>query len=354
MSVRLRLTLWYTGVLGVTVIALCLTVYFLVSFVLTSGEKRDMESLAKNIEQEIGLRVAWNFFYGPSVVLQFPPLDEFRYSKYFLQVVNRQGEVGLKNIAGELPLPPGVSEGDPLERAMFMERRIGATALLIYNRPMYLSDGRYVGVLQVAASVNDLEKTLSDLRTVLTVTALAALVIASTLGWFLARKALRPIEVVIEAANRIGETENLSHRIDYGGPQDEIGRLTTTINGMLGRIQKAYDELEDAVQAQKRFVSDASHELRTPLTTIRGNVELMEKMWRRWREEGKLGGVGEEQEAALLESVRDIAGEAERMSRMVHDLLMLARADAGHKMRKERVALRPLADRKSTRLNSSH
>lgn len=344
MSVRLRLTLWYTGVLGVTVIAFCFTVYLLVSFVLTSGEKRDMESLAANIEREIGLRVAWNFFYGPSVVLQFPSLDEFRYSKYFLQVVDRQGKVGLKNRDTVLPLPPGVADGQPLEREQFMERRIGANTVLIYNRPMVLTDGTYVGVLQVAAAVNDLEKTLAELRTVLSLTAIAALAIASTLGWFLARKALRPIDIVIEAANRIGEKEDLSHRIDYGGPQDEIGRLTTTINGMLGRIQTAYDELEEAVQAQKRFVSDASHELRTPLTTIRGNVELLEKMWHRWREEGALRGVSEEQEAALLESVRDIAGEAERMSRLVHDLLMLARADAGHKMRRERVALRPLVE----------
>lgn len=353
MSIRLRLTLWYSAVLGITVIAFCIAVYVLVSFVLTEGEKRDMEALAVQIEQQIGVRVGWNFYYGPSVVPEFPALDEFRYSNYFLQMVDRNGRVmQKKGFTGALPMPPGVETGEELERPAYMERRIGQTTLLIYSRPMTLAGSDvYVGMLQVATTVDT--QALDYLRIVLSVTALVALALASTLGWFLARKALRPIEVVIDAANRIGETEDLGHRIAYDGPQDEIGRLTTTINGMLSRIQTAYGELEEAVQAQRRFVSDASHELRTPLTTIRGNVELLDKMWQRWRGSGALAGMDDEQAEVALESVRDIAGEAERMSRMVNDLLLLARADAGHKMRRERVALLPLAEevaRKATHL----
>ncbi|HZG56851.1 HAMP domain-containing sensor histidine kinase [Paenibacillus sp.] len=345
MSIRLRLTLWYSAVLGVTVIAFCVAVYILVSFILTTAEKKDMESLAERIEREVGVRVGWSLFYGPRVVPQFPALDEFAYSGYFLQMVDANGNVWQKNINGQLPLPAGVEAGAPLATASFMERRIGANTVLIYSRPMAIpGTDAYVGFLQVATTVDDLEKTLAYLRTVLTMTGLLALALASTLGWFLARKALQPIELVIEATNRIGEAEDLGHRIEYDGPPDEIGRLTSTINGMLSRIQTAYGELEGAVRAQRRFVSDASHELRTPLTTIRGNVELLEKMWRRWRDEGALRGVDESQSDAALESVRDIAGEAERMSRMVNDLLMLARADAGHKMRKERVELLPLAE----------
>ena len=64
-------------------------------------------------------------------------------------------------------------------------------------------------------------------------------------------------------------------------PKDEIGRLTHTINGMLTRLQTTYKELEESYRAQRRFVSDASHELRTPLTTIRGNIDLIEKIWRK-------------------------------------------------------------------------
>ncbi len=96
----------------------------------------------------------------------------------------------------------------------------------------------------------------------------------------MARKALKPIERVIDAANQIGSGDDLEKRIHYDGPLDEIGRLTETINGMLSRIQITYLELDEAYRAQRRFVSDASHELRTPLTTIRGNVDLLEKMWK--------------------------------------------------------------------------
>jgi len=351
MSIRLRLTLWYSAVLGFTVVAFCVAIYVLVSFVLYAGEKQDMQALTDRVYNEINFRVGWSFFFGPSVVSELPALDEFSYSGYFLQMVDNEGNIRQKNIRGKLPLPEAVANGQALEAPTFQESRAGASKLLIYNRPITLptdpgGDGKavYFGLLQVATSIDDLEQTLAYLRTVLTVTALAAVAVASTLGWFLARKALQPIEVVIGAAERIGQAEDLNHRIVYDGPRDEIGRLTDTINGMLVRIQSAYGELEDVVKAQRRFVSDASHELRTPLTTIRGNVELLEKMWLRWSEGGALRDVESDMAALALESIRDIAGEAERMSRLINDLLTLARADAGHKMRKERLLLLPIVE----------
>jgi two-component system OmpR family sensor kinase len=349
MSIRLRLTLWYSAVLGVTVVAFCIAIYFLVSFVLYNGEKQDMQALANQVDKEITVHIGWSFFFGPRVVPQFPALDEFGYSGYFLQMVDDEGRIRQKNIRGELPLPSGLTESKRVQAPMFMERKVGTTTLLVYNMPILLTVDAstqkvYAGLLQVATTIDDMERTLAYLRTVLTVTALAAVALASTLGWFLARKALQPIELVIDAANAIGEAQDLSNRIEYGGPLDEIGRLTGTINGMLTRIQSAYGELEGVVQAQRRFVSDASHELRTPLTTIRGNVELLEKMWHRWRTDGALRDISEEQSALALESVRDITGEAERMSRLVNDMLMLARADTGQKMRKAPVELLPLVE----------
>ncbi|MOA01753.1 Sensor protein SrrB [compost metagenome] len=90
--------------------------------------------------------------------------------------------------------------------------------------------------------------------------------------------------------------------------------------------------------AQRRFVSDASHELRTPLTTIRGNVDLLKKIW----SEGDAGQLHLDEESLQkfsIEAVDDIAGESQRMSRLVNDLLSLARADAGHTLTKEPLAL---------------
>lgn len=349
MSIRLRLTLWYSAVLGVTLIAFCIAIYVLVSFVLTTGEKNDMQALSQRVFNEINVRLGWDAFLEPRVVTEFPALDEFRDSGYILQVVDADGVIRQRNIRGVLPLPDEVRAGKPVKAPMFIEGKVGTSTLLIYNMPIILTYDRngsnvYAGLLQVATTIDDTEQTLFYLRMVLTLTALAAIAIASSLGWFLARKALQPIEVVIEAADRIGEAEDLSHRIDYNGPHDEIGRLTATINGMLARIQSVYGELEEIVKAQQRFVSDASHELRTPLTTIRGNVELLEKMWRRWQETGAFRNMDGELTEQAQESVRDIADEAERMSRLVNDLLMLARADAGYEMRKDRVELLPLVE----------
>jgi signal transduction histidine kinase len=174
--------------------------------------------------------------------------------------------------------------------------------------------------------------------------AFVAIVVAATLGLFLARKALAPIDQVIAAANQIQDGADLDRRIPYVGPNDEVGRLTHTINGMLDRIHGMYTELEEAYRLQRRFVSDASHELRTPLTTIRGNVDLLEKMWKRTAEASGTGPSDPEQLQLSLEAMQDIAGEAQRMSRLVSDLLSLARADAGVQMEKTTLELKPLVE----------
>ena len=130
-------------------------------------------------------------------------------------------------------------------------------------------------------------------------------------------------------AEDIGRTQDLSRRLPVGGSNDEVGRLQRSFNQMLRQLEDAYLRLRSALFAQRRFVADASHELRTPLTTIRGNVGLLLK---------RDDIAGEDRAAAL----NDIASESERMSRMVQDLLTLARADAGYHLEKLPLDLRPI------------
>jgi signal transduction histidine kinase len=132
-------------------------------------------------------------------------------------------------------------------------------------------------------------------------------------------------------AENIGRTQDLSRRLAVSGVNDEVGRLQTSFNQMLRQLEDAYLRLRSALTAQRRFVADASHELRTPLTTIRGNVGLLLK-----RED-----ITTEDRSAALE---DIASESERMSRMVQDLLTLARADAGYHLEKFPLDLRPIVE----------
>ena len=147
-------------------------------------------------------------------------------------------------------------------------------------------------------------------------------------GWLLARTALHPIDRLAQTADAIGAARDFGRRVPVASERpDEIGRLGMAFNRMLGELQAAHEQVATALVAQRRFVADASHELRTPLATLRGNVDLLRQMI------ADLGDA-DTQETAILD---DVSAEAERMSRLVADLLLLAQADAG-----QHLTLRPL------------
>jgi signal transduction histidine kinase len=150
-------------------------------------------------------------------------------------------------------------------------------------------------------------------------------------GWLLADAALRPIDRITQTAQAIGAERDFSRRVAYRGPDDEVGRLATTLNAMLTELHATYRQVAQALQAQRRFVGDASHELRTPLTTIRGNLELLRRD----------PPIDDLDRAAALD---DTIGEAERLARLVNDLLALARSDAGQRPAVGAVALAPLLE----------
>jgi signal transduction histidine kinase len=156
-----------------------------------------------------------------------------------------------------------------------------------------------------------------------------SLVVAMGAGWLLARAALRPIDRLAQAAQAIGDAQDFGRRVPNSGSHDEVERLAVTFNEMLGRLQSAYEHLNAALTVQRRFVADASHELRTPLTSIRGNIGFLRRV---------VDMDPSDRDAALA----DVASEVERMSRLVGDLLTLARADAGQHLPKVPVELVPL------------
>jgi signal transduction histidine kinase len=135
---------------------------------------------------------------------------------------------------------------------------------------------------------------------------------------------LRPVNRITQTAHDIGAERDFGRRVDHSGPNDEIGRLATTFNEMLGELQAAY-------QQQRQFVADVSHELRTPLTTIRGNLDLLNRE----------PAVGAEEQADILE---DMTEESDRLIRLVNDLLALAHAESGRQLRSEAVHVKPLIE----------
>ena len=110
---------------------------------------------------------------------------------------------------------------------------------------------------------------IGGLRFFLLFSAIVTLIAVAIVSWLVAGRAVRPLVTLAETTGAIGTTGDLTKRLAPSTTRDEVGRLTTSFNAMLERLQAAQAELAAALAAQQRFVADASHELRTPLSTIR-------------------------------------------------------------------------------------
>jgi heavy metal sensor kinase len=219
----------------------------------------------------------------------------------------------LYNMKGEQVFPLG--EDLPWDRdsciyagrghTVYMTLRIGNEQVRILYAPLRAA-GQIKGVAQVGYSLADVNRALGNLnRTLLTFIPIA-LAAAGIGGLFLTGRMLRPVREATHAAARIG-AEDLSRRLPVNG-SDEFSELAATFNGMLGRLERAFEQ-------QRRFAADASHELRTPLTVIKANTSLA-------LSRDDLSG----EQRKVMESVDRAAGV---MNRIVQDLLLLARSDAG-------------------------
>ncbi|HPU35660.1 MAG TPA: HAMP domain-containing sensor histidine kinase [Bacillota bacterium] len=318
MSLRLKLTFLYSGFLALTLLFFGALVYIILHHNLTAETDRAIAEIARDVVRST--RIVENHSL-PLRHVVLPNMDVFSSSNTYIQVLERNGSVAVqsRNLGGQImPLSEDTLRQAARGKDFYETVMAGDQSIRIYNLPLVYNN-QLVGVLQVGRTMGMMEATLGRLRVLLFIGSGITLFLTSTLGWIMAGQALRPIGRMTEAASAIQEAQDLTRRIHYSGPRDEVGRLAETLNLMLERLHRAYQVLEEAGAAQRRFLSDASHELRTPLTIIRGNVELLRKM-------------GDRDPQTRAEALDDIAGEAERMSRLVADLLALARADSGFKL----------------------
>jgi signal transduction histidine kinase len=217
---------------------------------------------------------------------------------------------------------------EQLPEARYQTLYIDNRPVRVFSLPLRAS-GERIGSVQVARSLDTMYRTLAQLRLLFIAEMVLFLGLSAFLGYGLAKRALRPVEQMTGTAKQIGERRDLSQRIPFSGPPDELGRLAGTINEMLDQLEHAYQQLEISYQTQKRFAADASHQLRTPLTIIRGNIDVLRHM-----------GTADQEELAI--ALNDMASEAEQMSRLIDVLLTLARADAGQHLEKAPVRIIPL------------
>ncbi len=325
MSIRLRLTLLYSLILALTLIAFSGILYLTQARTVLNESKR-----------EVARRAEW--FIG-----KVPPSESPNELPHLPRT--KIGTFGqIRTLGGEL-LDRTPNLGDsitlPLSEAGLQATQRGETwieigtieseRLLIHSQPFIWIEGGTPLILQTAVSLEDQDQNLATLGRLLIIGSSLAVIVAFGIGWLLAGVTLRPINRLRQTAQAIGDERDFDRRVDYSGPNDEIGQLTTTFNDMLTELQAAYLQVEETLQAQRRFVADASHELRTPLTTLRGNIDLLKRE----------PPIRAEDRADVL---TDMVDETERLMRLVSELLVLARADAGRPLQQEPVHLKPLLE----------
>ncbi len=327
MTIRVRLTLLYASLLAIAMFVFSIATLSVLNWTLRRQVDASLQKAAEDIQAEGVISAQPTVGDGSSHVselirefsmLQVNSLDA---PGLFVQIWLYDPAIErlyLHDFSWNL-LGVGYSGAlDPLALGVNAEVRrdclINGHHLRVVTRPLALN-GQIWGYIQVATSLNTVDAAIDRLLRIMVIGGMGTLFAALALGDYLTRRALRPIETIAQTARQITAADDLSRRIPYDGPPDELGRLTRIFNKTLERLERLFN-------VQRRFVADVSHEMRTPLTIIRGNLDLMRRY-----------GYDEEAMAA-------IESEARRMSRLVDDLLLLAKADAGRlTLNKEVVSL---------------
>lgn len=311
--IRLRLTLAFAIAMAVVLAAIGTAVYLRFEADLDASVDRALRARGGDLVVAVAAGDPGSLAVGRGGLIE---ADES-----FAQVLDGDGSVldGSRGLgdralldAGELP-DAGQAEGVTVDRVGVFEPDEPVRLLAL---PVEADGQRRVVV--VGASIEDDREALANLRLLLVVGGPLALALASLAGYGVAAGALWPVEAMRRRAAAISG-ERAHERLPVPPARDELGRLGTTLNAML-------DRLEAALTREREFVANASHELRTPLAILRTELELALRP----------GRSRDELEAAL----RSAAEESDRLERLAEDLLLLARLDRGQlSLRRERIDL---------------
>jgi two-component system OmpR family sensor kinase len=299
MSLRSRLTLLYTLIVGGILLFLGIAVYYSVTSTVTHQLDEALSMRAETVYENI--RIDSN----GQLKVSLPQLD--LPEDVFVQVWGKNNNL----IAASQNIRVLNSPLDAVRIhssiPIWGDVNRGGARLRVLTVPLVAGNGnRLEGVLQVGTRMDVVNATQQTLLEVLLIGIAMAIVAAGGAAWYSSRQALYPLDNVTKTALQITSADDLSRRIPYtGSPNDEVGQLVTAFNQTLGR-------LENLFSTQRRFIADVGHELRTPLTVIKGNVGLMRKI--------------KEFDEESLQTIED---EVDRLTRMVGDLLLLAQAESG-------------------------
>jgi heavy metal sensor kinase len=278
MTVRIRLTAWYALVLGVVLAAAGTITYIVVRQQLLRAADQELRQDAREIEAALAEEASEND----------GALDAATTAAVLHAFDTAERPVSL--VRAGAPLPAFATRGG--FRLHLPRIRVGGVPY----------------VLAIGKSLRGIDDVLEDLREAMLFTIPLALAIASGGGYLLARKGLAPVAAMSAKARAIGAA-NLAERIEVANPEDELGQLAVTLNALLAR-------LEESFTSQRRFMTDASHELRSPVAILQGELEVTLSRDQR-------------DAADYRDSLSIMQRSVQRLSRIVRDLFLLARGDAG-------------------------
>ena len=301
-TLRWRLALWFAGSLALVLAALGSLVFAIVRHQLLRHHDEMLQEAATEVEAILAEQPDSEHL----TPRQRAALDRIGRLIVFHEAGGKGRVFYRAAAAADLPMviPAGTpaAGGPPGEFATMLE----APALRIYSRAFRSPTGRQ-GLIRVAERLGDVTAPLSSLSLAFMLLAPLAVAASAAAGYWLAGRALAPVDAVTRLAREI-EATSLSRRLPASDAADELARLVATFNQMIARLEASFEGM-------KRFTADASHELRAPLARMRGAVDVVLSRPRDVAEyEGALASIGE---------------DVDRLRSITEDLLVLARADAG-------------------------
>ncbi len=319
-SIRTKLTFWYTSLLAISLILFGLSFFYALSKIYMNRIDREISSVAglmvhTIVEPPGRLRLPRNF----DIILE--RFFGLRIRGNYIQVLTPDGRVAGRSstLEGlELPLTErAYRRALDGKRTYETVRTFGVYPVRILTLPVVVKKTGLVAIIQVATSLEGMEEIFHYMIYFFSFGIVLSIIIAGGVGWFLAGKALKPVDEMTRIARRI-TAERLNQRLPIVKPDDELGRLASTFNEMIARLERSFRQI-------KQFTADASHELKTPLTVMKGEVEVALK--------------SRADEKELREVLVSILEEIDRMNEVIKGLLTLARTDVEEATIKEPVSL---------------
>lgn len=297
MTLRGRLTLLYTSLLGGILLLFGVAVYAAVSFTITAQVEETLRQTVDSILANSRVDPTGKLSVVTGEPISLP-------NDVYYQIWSVDGKLLVSAPKG-IPTTKLDESRWKAVKPVFHNVYIGNARLRVLTVPL-LAGNKPSGVLQLGAKMTVVDSTQRALLIVLTAGSLLAMSIAGLSMWISTDQTLKPLQAATQVAQHITHADDLSRRIPYSGPpEDEVGQLIQAFNFTLSR-------LENQFHMQRRFMADVGHELRTPLTVVKGNIGLMRRMGQ-----------------TDMESLDSIENEVDRLTRLVGDLLLLAQAEAG-------------------------